>query len=365
MAFLNRIRQTIASLFCPQRETSDQLGPRAEDASDQLNFSRSASQSTNASVSSYATYLHRVDDNAAEMFPAPILPDRKRKRDAQLYDDSGYRYGEYSTDSLDEASLPDDYEEHYFKRPRTADNIALQDPDQDAPSELSSFDDDPSSFDSTRISSEDTREVPLDTDESHFESSEVDCELEYDDSISNATESDSRSVASSSSPLSTTSEISRVNDYDSVSSFRDDFVKVESAESEIYEVEISEDEDQSGHTDQNPEEYSSDSDIEQENSVETKEQDADEAKFKFDLEKAKRWAHAVKLPLGQWADAERDLYFRLAMRGFEPLIPSNWKSDFMTLPESLFSSQDADDAIIRSMSDRDFRGTLSFIFQPK
>ncbi|EGC44559.1 conserved hypothetical protein [Histoplasma capsulatum var. duboisii H88] len=61
-----------------------------------------------------------------------------------------------------------------------------------------------------------------------------------------------------------------------------------------------------------------------------------EVAFDFSLERAERWVAAIKLPKGYWAEAEEDLFYRLAMRGFEPLVPSNWQLDFSTLPESLF-----------------------------
>ncbi|EEQ32340.1 conserved hypothetical protein [Microsporum canis CBS 113480] len=60
--------------------------------------------------------------------------------------------------------------------------------------------------------------------------------------------------------------------------------------------------------------------------------------IEFCMEKARRWAAAVEGPSGNWADAERDMYFRLAMRGFEPVLPHSWRMDFMTLPDSLFTA---------------------------
>ncbi|KAI9928276.1 hypothetical protein AWENTII_007985 [Aspergillus wentii] len=59
--------------------------------------------------------------------------------------------------------------------------------------------------------------------------------------------------------------------------------------------------------------------------------------FDFSVEKAKRWADAISLPEGLWSKAEKELFFRLAMRGFEPIIPSHWQFDFGTLPGSLFA----------------------------
>ncbi|KAK2858510.1 hypothetical protein FQN49_004662 [Arthroderma sp. PD_2] len=78
----------------------------------------------------------------------------------------------------------------------------------------------------------------------------------------------------------------------------------------------------------------------------------------FCMEKAKRWAAAVEGPSGAWADAERDMYFRLAMRGFEPILPRSWKRDFMTLPDSLFSP--AGDRTAYLSSRNEFRGMRYF-----
>ncbi|RAL13984.1 uncharacterized protein BO97DRAFT_341484 [Aspergillus homomorphus CBS 101889] len=58
--------------------------------------------------------------------------------------------------------------------------------------------------------------------------------------------------------------------------------------------------------------------------------------FDFSSERAKRWASAINLPGGLYNGEEQDLFFRLAMRGFEPLVPKDWRHDFPTLPESLY-----------------------------
>ncbi|PYH44563.1 uncharacterized protein BP01DRAFT_275085, partial [Aspergillus saccharolyticus JOP 1030-1] len=58
--------------------------------------------------------------------------------------------------------------------------------------------------------------------------------------------------------------------------------------------------------------------------------------FDFSSERAKRWASAINLPEGLYNAEEQDLFFRLAMRGFEPLVPQIWRHDFPTLPESLY-----------------------------
>ncbi|PYI26362.1 hypothetical protein BP00DRAFT_382093, partial [Aspergillus indologenus CBS 114.80] len=58
--------------------------------------------------------------------------------------------------------------------------------------------------------------------------------------------------------------------------------------------------------------------------------------FDFSSERAARWATAINLPEGLYNHEEQDLFFRLAMRGFEPLVPQLWRHDFPTLPESLY-----------------------------
>ncbi|EGE05621.1 hypothetical protein TEQG_04630 [Trichophyton equinum CBS 127.97] len=80
--------------------------------------------------------------------------------------------------------------------------------------------------------------------------------------------------------------------------------------------------------------------------------------IEFRMEKARRWAAAVEGPSGNWADAERDMYFRLAMRGFESVLPHSWKMDFMTLPDSLFNPANDHTAYISSRNE--FRGMKYF-----
>ncbi|KAL3264471.1 hypothetical protein ABHI18_000686 [Aspergillus niger] len=58
--------------------------------------------------------------------------------------------------------------------------------------------------------------------------------------------------------------------------------------------------------------------------------------FDFSVERAKRWASAINVPKGLFNEEEKDLFFRLAMRGFEPVVPRSWRYDFPTLPESLY-----------------------------
>lgn len=58
----------------------------------------------------------------------------------------------------------------------------------------------------------------------------------------------------------------------------------------------------------------------------------------YDMEKARRHAAATTLPAnsGIWERAERDLFFHLSLRGFEPILPKTWMMDFPTLPISLY-----------------------------
>ena len=78
----------------------------------------------------------------------------------------------------------------------------------------------------------------------------------------------------------------------------------------------------------------------------------------FDQQKALRYAEAIALPEtgGPWAEAEKDLFFRLSFRGFEPLVPANWANDFKTLPSSLFSIDGGESSLIQSNFQREFRG---------
>jgi hypothetical protein len=72
-----------------------------------------------------------------------------------------------------------------------------------------------------------------------------------------------------------------------------------------------------------------------------------------------RYQAAMTLPenSGIWAEAERDLFFRLALRGFEPLLPPNWMLDFPTYPLSLYSSENSPAPLLKSLSGNDFRAT--------
>ena len=77
----------------------------------------------------------------------------------------------------------------------------------------------------------------------------------------------------------------------------------------------------------------------------------------FDLEQARRHAAAVVLPhdSGVWALSEKQLFYHLALRGFEPLIPENWMVDFKTLPLSLFANENTDPSLVEVLQGSEFR----------
>ena len=73
----------------------------------------------------------------------------------------------------------------------------------------------------------------------------------------------------------------------------------------------------------------------------------------YDLERARRHAEAKRLPAdaADWSEAEKDLFYHLSLRGFEPLLPRNWMMDFPTLPLSLYATDGADPLIKPSKQD--------------
>ena len=81
--------------------------------------------------------------------------------------------------------------------------------------------------------------------------------------------------------------------------------------------------------------------------------------FDFAQEKARRLARALNLPDDTWCEAEKELFLRLSMRGFEPLLPETWQFDFRTLPESLFGeAEDGGEPFIRASGSSEFHGML-------
>ena len=59
-----------------------------------------------------------------------------------------------------------------------------------------------------------------------------------------------------------------------------------------------------------------------------------------------------------WTTAEIDLFNKLNMRGFEPLLPRTWELDFPTVPSALFTG-DIQNAFMKAMYGSDFRGKFS------
>lgn len=76
------------------------------------------------------------------------------------------------------------------------------------------------------------------------------------------------------------------------------------------------------------------------------------------IEAARRHAAAIRIPedSGIWSETEQDLFYHLAYRGFEPLLPQNWMIDFDTLPLSVFAHEASTDLpLIHSNRDNQFR----------
>lgn len=85
-------------------------------------------------------------------------------------------------------------------------------------------------------------------------------------------------------------------------------------------------------------------------------EDRSEVNPQFEYDRALRHAQAQQLPedASTWAEAEKDLFYRLAMRGFEPLLPGHWTMDFKTLPGFLFASANQKPLIL-PFDEREFR----------
>ena len=58
---------------------------------------------------------------------------------------------------------------------------------------------------------------------------------------------------------------------------------------------------------------------------------------------------------GEWHEDEIALFMKLSMRGFEPLIPTHWRFDFRTCPQTVFSSN-VEETLINAKSGNEFRG---------
>ncbi|KAJ5098461.1 hypothetical protein N7532_005462 [Penicillium argentinense] len=72
--------------------------------------------------------------------------------------------------------------------------------------------------------------------------------------------------------------------------------------------------------------------------------------FELTQEKARRMAQAVKVPKeAQMGEGEKSLYLELALRGCKPVMFHHWRTDFATLPESLFTADDTSDEEIANL----------------
>lgn len=78
----------------------------------------------------------------------------------------------------------------------------------------------------------------------------------------------------------------------------------------------------------------------------------------MERERAERQAAAKAAGKGDWTAAEIELFERLSMRGFEPLLPGTWRMDFKTIPDPLFTDND-EEVFIGPTAGHDFRGVHS------
>lgn len=111
--------------------------------------------------------------------------------------------------------------------------------------------------------------------------------------------------------------------------------------------------------------FAEESDLSEDEMVEEKvavrKDDRKEVAYDETMENAGRWTNSIQLPKGRWSGAEKDLYFRLAMRGYEPIIPSNWRIDFATLPSTLFAPPGGAEPYIHPIHGTEFRGMSFFV----
>ncbi|KAK2766960.1 hypothetical protein FQN54_006276 [Arachnomyces sp. PD_36] len=107
--------------------------------------------------------------------------------------------------------------------------------------------------------------------------------------------------------------------------------------------------------------YAEESDLSEEEIIHEKvavrKDDKKEVAYDETMKLTRKRTKTITLPEGHWTHAEEDLYFRLAMRGFEPIIPSNWSIDFPTFPNTLFVHPGAPEPYIHSNYGTEFRAT--------
>ena len=77
-----------------------------------------------------------------------------------------------------------------------------------------------------------------------------------------------------------------------------------------------------------------------------------------DPERTRREKALDQIAHGDWTSMEVNLFNKLNIRGFDPLLPSNWQMDFPTCPNNLFTA-DKSRAFIHSRNGNDFRGKRS------
>lgn len=72
---------------------------------------------------------------------------------------------------------------------------------------------------------------------------------------------------------------------------------------------------------------------------------------------ARRQRNIEEARAQNWNTDELEIYARLTMRGFEPLMPTYWRKDFRTCPDFLFTDEEKD-WVIRAHSGNEYRGKL-------
>ena len=97
------------------------------------------------------------------------------------------------------------------------------------------------------------------------------------------------------------------------------------------------------------------------NATENTKVDADEAAelkgeyvLDFEAQDAKIAKEVENLRELGWPEEVTDVYYKISMRGYEPLLPSEWEKDFPGYPTGLFTEREA--AYIVPLGNSDFRG---------
>lgn len=79
--------------------------------------------------------------------------------------------------------------------------------------------------------------------------------------------------------------------------------------------------------------------------------------FDFSREKARRLNNLLNRQTESMGTAEKELFLRCGMRGFEPIIPEHWQFDFRTLPACLFlNPEDEGRPLLYASGSPDFHG---------